>query len=842
MSTGDHATEYRACQDALRNMLGAAPSPLAITRGDGTFVMVNRAFCELVDRRDSEMVQSSLASLLEAEDLASFSRLARQLANRDVSACQTNQRLRRPDGSVVCVRADLWPLWTPCEEVQIVHQLHVVAPEEQLGGHAAALIASSGEAITGYSLDGRIIHWNPAAENLYGISARDAVGQRAHDVLPAEWAADIGRLLERVAGGERISNYETSRPRRDGTRVDMSLSIGPIVDGSQRISGASVVARDITRRRRAESVLEAQSRVLEMIAAGAMLELTLDALARIVDVHASPIRCSILLLDGTDKVLRHGGGLEVSGVEDASVAEVVPHAPGGPWGQAAAIVADLTTDARWARARDAVLSLGLRTCWSSPIVAPGTDQLLGVFVLYSEEAHGPSDDDWKLLARLGHVAALAIGQHRTVTALAYQAIHDPLTGAANRTLVADRLAHALQRRRTKGATTAVFFLDLDRFKALNDRHGHDAGDRVLIELTRRLRTAVRPGDTVARLGGDEFVVLCDPVVGELEAVGIADRIEHAVAGAFWLGGAEVHLTASIGIAFPRAGDTAERVLSQADAAMYQAKERGKARFQVFDTTMHESALARLQVEHGLREALERQQQFKLVYQPLVDLDSEHVVGVEALLRWDHPERGMLAPGEFLSVAEESGLIVPIGTWVIHEACRQAARLQREGARSHPLKMHVNVSPRQLSAKLPDLVRTAALTSGVDPAALCLEITETVVMADTQLAVTVLEALKALGVQLSVDDFGTGYSSLSYVNALPIDQLKIDRSFIRHLDADAESPIVLAVVGLSHALDLEVVAEGVETAEQVRQLRQMGCDIGQGYYWSQPMDLDSLVLT
>jgi diguanylate cyclase (GGDEF)-like protein/PAS domain S-box-containing protein len=818
-------------------VLRAIPSPLALTDRSGMFLAVNQQLCAAVGRGEAALLQAGIDDILHPPDVAEDSRQLRRLLDGETDSYQTRQHLRRPGGATTPVRCLVW-LAGPGREkagsqLNVVRLFHSIGPGDAGSArHAAAIVASSGDAITGYSLDGRITHWNPAAERLYQIRADEAVGRLVSDVLPVEWAADKTAMLARVARRERIENYETIRRRPDGTGVEVALSIAPIMDDCDRVAGASVVARDISQRKRAESLLSGQAGVLEMIAAGASLHETLDALAELIESQTTRVRCSIVLTEeGPTKRLRHGGGLRLPGVENTPADEMFTDAPGGPSGRAAVMAGDLMTDPRWTACRDAVLGLGLRSCWSSPIVTGG-DGMVGAFMLYGDEKHRPDGDAWDLLDRLAQVAALAIGRHCAHEELARQAIHDPLTGAANRTLVVDRLGHALQRLARDRTKAAVLFLDLDRFKALNDRYGHEAGDSVLVDLTQRLHSVVRPSDTVARLGGDEFVVLCDPILGELEAVGIADRIAQAVGCAFLVEDNEVQLTASIGIAFLREGDTPESVLGHADAAMYQAKERGKARFQVFDDAMHEEAIARLHIEQSLRQALHAEQ-FTLVYQPLVELAGERCIGVEALLRWDHPQRGLLAPGEFLSVAEESGLIVPMGEWVLFEACRQLARWC-SGEPTRDVTVHVNVSARQLTPQLPRMVSAALSAAGADASRLCLEITETVLMADAPLALQVLHSLKSLGLRLSIDDFGTGYSSLSYVNSLPVDELKIDRSFIGDIRRDAEATIVRAVVGLSHALGLYVVAEGVETVDQLEQLREMGCDVGQGFFWSRPV--------
>ena len=826
----DTAQPDSSAWEALR----AIPSPLALTDRSGMLLAVNQHLCLAVGRGEAELLQAGIDEILDPRDVAEDSRQLRRLLDGEIDSFQTRQRLRCRDGATTAVRCLAWLAGRDNAGSQgaVVRLFHSIGQGDAGSArHAAAIVASSGDAITGYSLDGTITHWNPAAERLYQIRADAAVGRLVSDVLPGEWAADKAEMLARVARRERIENYETIRRRPDGTGVEVALSIAPIMDDCDRVVGASVVARDISQRKRAESLLSGQARVLERIAAGANLHETLDALADLVESHTTRVRCSVVLTDEDSKRLRHGGGLRLPGIEDTPADELFADAPGGHSGRAAVLAADLVTDAKWASCRDAVRRLGLRTCWSLPIVA-GRDRVVGAFVLYCDEKHRLDGDDWELLHRLAQVAALAIGRYGALEELAHRAIHDPLTGAANRTLVADRLGHAIQRLARDQTKAAVLFLDLDRFKALNDRYGHEAGDSVLVDLSQRLHSVVRPSDTVARLGGDEFVVLCDPIVGELEAVGIADRIAQAVGCAFLAEDNEVQLTASIGIAFLREGDTAETVLSHADAAMYQAKERGKARFQIFDNAMHEEAIARLHTEQSLRKALHAGQ-FTLVYQPLVELAGEQCVGVEALLRWDHPQRGLLVPGEFLTVAEESGLIVPMGEWVFYEACRQAARWQSQ-ERMRDVTVHVNVSARQLTSQLPRMASAALSAAGADASRLCLEITESVLMADTPLAMQVLHSLKSLGLRLSIDDFGTGYSSLSFVNSLPVEELKIDRSFIGDLRRGAEAPIVRAVVGLSHALGLHVVAEGVETVDQVERLREMGCDVGQGFFWSRPV--------
>jgi diguanylate cyclase (GGDEF)-like protein len=426
-------------------------------------------------------------------------------------------------------------------------------------------------------------------------------------------------------------------------------------------------------------------------------------------------------------------------------------------------------------------------------------------------------------------------------ALVHQAFHDTLTGLPNRALFLDRLGHALARSARRPASTAVLFLDLDRFKWVNDSLGHAAGDSLLVAAAERLRQVVRDEDTVARFGGDEFAVLCEDLSDETEAVTVAQRIIAAVASPIALGERHLALTASIGIALASGpGADPDVLLRDADSAMYRAKERGRDRIELFDDDMRARAMARVETESALRRALEVGE-LRVHFQPVVDLAGEVVVGVEALVRWQHPERGLVPPLEFIPVAEETGLIVPLGAHVLSEACHTIARWNRRHRDRPALSVSVNLSARQLSSPgLRDVVAATLAESGLPPELLCLEITESVLMEDADASREQLQALKEIGVTLSVDDFGTGYSSLLYLKRFPVDVLKIDRSFVSGLGTSTEdSAIVAGVVQLARALGLQSVAEGVEDPEQVRRLGGLGCDLAQGFYWSPALDAEHL---
>lgn len=466
-----------------------------------------------------------------------------------------------------------------------------------------------------------------------------------------------------------------------------------------------------------------------------------------------------------------------------------------------------------------------------------------------------------------------ISEHKSYEAqLAHQAFHDPVTSLPNRALFLDRLERTVARVRRSTRTAAVLFLDLDRFKVVNDSLGHAIGDQLLIEVARRLEGCLRPGDSAARFGGDEFTILLEDISSIQDAVGVAERIAHAISTPFSLASQEVHISTSIGIVTAgRDADSADDLLRKADVAMYRAKHKGRAQYAIYDTKMSAQALDRLQLEIDLRRAI-KLRQLQLHFQPIVDLQKGRIIGTEALARWNHPQRGMVPPVEFITLAEEIGMIWPIGQWVLREACAWtkawhdqfnggedetpalsiplgAARIGDgvSGAtlnskiRYPELTISVNLSARQFQQPgLCESVGRILQETKMNASNLIIEITESAVMEDVHSAISQLEALKKLGIALSVDDFGTGYSSLSYLERFPLDALKIDRTFVSRIGERGERlAIVQAICNLAHALNLRVTAEGLETGWQVAQLRRIGCRSGQGYYFSRPLSGDDM---
>jgi len=709
--------------------------------------------------------------------------------------------------------------------------------------------------VAGTGLDGPWVYVSDWIEPILGFSvdewtSNEVWARQLHpddrDFVIAEEAREVAEALQseepepaKLVWGTFYLDYRMIH--RDGHVVwirDNSV-LRRVADGTLMWHG---VMMDITDQKLAEQRLERQSAAQAAVARlgeHALGGMPIDELL----TEACRTTSQVLGVDAcvASRVSEDGSSLELRaehGCEDAREHPQIPLDPRSAAGRALltgkpVLVQDWDEETEL-EPNERLFAEGLRSSISVRIEGP--THPWGLFSAFSRQPGAFIDDDVNFAVAITNIVADAIERQDAEDAMQHRALHDILTGLPNRSLFADRLEQALERvRRHPGSLAAILFIDVDHFKQVNDSLGHPAGDELLIGVATRLREAVRPTDTVARFGGDEFGLLLEEISSERVAIATAERIAASFARPFMLDSGSQFVTASIGIALADGHQESEALLRDADAAMYRAKQRGRARYDVFDDDLRMRALARGRTENELRRALDAQE-MRLVYQPVVDLRDEHVNAVEALVRWDHPQRGVLLPAEFIEVAEESGMIDRIGQWVLEEALRDAARWERLRPDHPPIRVGVNVSVQQLlNSRFSDNVSDAIKTAGVEPQTLALELDESVLRDEAEQIRSALRLLKRVGVRLAVHDFGTGDSSLRQLAALPIDTIKVERRFVAALGTeDAAGPIAHAVIGTGLALGLNVIGLGTESLDQIVTLRRLGCHGAQGFLFAEPM--------
>ncbi len=675
-------------------------------------------------------------------------------------------------------------------------------------------------------LEGRFLFANQAIVANNGLSRlEDLVGRTDFDFLPREVAQVATDVERRVAEtGQPHSGGEELAFRGEGERWLMITRV-PLRDESGTIIGVVGASRDVTAQKSAERRMRAQSRLLEMIARGMPLSDFLEELARMIAGFAEGVHAAFLTVAPDHGELRLTAAPTLNENyrrrANAAFIRIIP--------------ADLAVaTAALKHAFDqANVSGADHECRCLPI-SDADGQIEGILALHSSEGAHYQFDFSEFASIAVHMAEIAISRHRAEARIGFLADHDPLTGMANRALLDRRLTLAMRTADSIGSEVALAFLDLDNFKLVNDSLGHSVGDQLLKIVAGRIGELTSDQGSLARIGGDEFVIILE----HMDARSCLDRlsaIREAVARPIVLDDIELKVTCSIGVAnYPSHGKTAEDLLAFADMAMYRAKELGRDGIASFTSEMTANVRRKLSRTDELRQALLRDE-FVLHYQPQVDVQTGRIVAAEALIRWNHPSEGLVYPGDFIALAEETGLIVPIGEWVLKTACRRARAWQDKGL--EPIRISINVSARQFQEKhLIETMAAALDESGLDPTRLELEITESLIMKDLAGSIARMHELEKLGVKLAVDDFGTGYSSLSSLKRFPLSRLKIDRSFIADIPHDADDmAITSAIISLAQKLGLEVIAEGVETEEQARFLIESGCNGIQGYLYSRPVE-------
>lgn len=694
------------------------------------------------------------------------------------------------------------------------------------------LAEHASDLVTLHAPDGTIVYASPSLETLLGYAPSELVGQSAYVLVHPDDLETLRTTL-RLLKDEATCTYRMRH--RQGHDVWLETRIRPIHDPrSGRVREVQCASRDVTAHRRSEAIEQERLQLLERIARNEPLEELLEALCALI-AHEFPGAMSALRrLEGNTLVhvashglpealhrawarLTIGGSAGVSGAAVADRQSVLVH--------------DLQPLASWNELYRLGFEHGIRAAWALPLFS-GSQQVLGTMTVYFPEQKNLLRRELERFQMVAQLAALAIEHHDLRSRLNFHATHDALTGLPNRTLLSPTLEEALRRADHGLGGLAVLFVDLDRFKTINDSLGHAVGDELLRSVAHRLRACVSVEDTVARVGGDEFVLILPGCAEREQVERAARRVIHALTEPLIVQGHELRVTASVGVSlYPRDGRSAESLIRRADMAMYRAKREGKNDFRFFELRMNEDLIERRELESELRLALERGD-FLLHYQPQVDLSGRKLRGFEALLRWPHARMGWISPMRFIPVAEETGLIVELGEWVIREAVRQIAAWRAAGL--DPLPVAVNVSALHFAnGRLVESVRAALEEYGVPGQLLEVEITEGAFLEDPEACARQLEALRALGVSAAVDDFGTGYSSLAYLRQLPVVGLKIDRSFVGSMDSGGEV-LVRSIISLAHAMNLWVVAEGIETEAQLGALRALGSNYGQGFLFSRPV--------
>jgi diguanylate cyclase (GGDEF)-like protein/PAS domain S-box-containing protein len=778
----------------LASIVESSEDAIMSSTPEGAIVSWNKGAEALYGYRAEEVTGKRVSILAPDDQRASLKWIAEKL-QRGESVSQFEGVGLTKNGQRVHISISACPIKNANGQITalaaILRDITARVQAQEARALLASIVDSADDAIFGTAADGTILSWNKGAEAIFGYRAGEILGKSV------SLLGETTQVLDRIQRGETISQWETVAATQNGGSLDVSLTISPVRNAAGEVTGSSIIVRDISRRRRdREALQQSEERYRSLVA-------NLPDIVWVADETGQPVFVS-------------SNCVSITGFTAVQICQP--------------------------------------EFWTKRIHRadlPGVREAYRAFF----EQGGPIDVEYRFQRRDGHWIWLhnrasnsderngrryqdgllsdVTERKRMEQKLAHQATHDLLTGLPNRAVFEDRFQQVLARARRQGGMAALLYLDLDRFKRINDTLGHLAGDTLIQLAARRLAGCLRESETVSRSSGDRFMVILGDVHQAQDAVNVAGRILEALAAPFSVKGNEVFLSASIGIAiYPQDGEDAAGLQRAADSALYAAKRQGKQGIQMSTPELSEAASRRLAVETELHYALERGE-LSLHYQPQFDLATNRVAVLEALVRWENPKFGRVPASVLIPIAEESGLILPIGAHVLHSACRQSTRWRDLGY--GPIQVAVNTSAVQFArGDLPEMVADTLAETGLEASRLELELTESVIMQDMQETARQLKELKKLGVSVSLDDFGTGYSSLSYLEELPIDNLKIDRKFVQRMNgADHNSSLVESIVGLAHGLGMRVVAEGVETGEQLEQLKAMGCDRAQSFMLAGP---------
>lgn len=846
-------------QRTTQELIEALPNPIYFKRTDGRYLGVNKAWERyfgtareaFVGKTVHELYPNNpeIADRLYAQDQVLWAHPGTQVYETAIAtpdgvrhdAIYYKATLTRRDGGVAGLIGTIIDITERKRAEQAL-----VASETRY----RSVVAAMTEGVVVRDGNARVVTCNASAERILGRTLEQMKGQGyfapgwlalredgtplPDDERPAHRALRTGRAQSNLVMGLR---------KQDGSVLWLSTNTQPLFgDAGTLPTGVLTTITDITQRKQAALRQAMEHSVTRLLSEAESPQEVMPKIVRTI-CEALGFACGARMLrDENAQAMRcaETWSMDDAGIREFITAErpaMVPERMAGGllrrvWSSGEPVwITDMAAEASFERATLAARA-GLHAAFAFPILLG--NEVVGIMEFFGRARRPPDAVLQQSVRSIGAQIGQFMARRKAEERVHHLAHYDELTGLPNRSMFTQRLAHALVQARRNEQPLAVLFIDLDRFKNINDTLGHEAGDGVLREVAQRLQGCLREGDTVGRLGGDEFVVLIEELPEPVHVAAVAQKILAAAVRPFFVGAQEFNITASIGIStYPDDSADMPGLLKNADIAMYRAKEQGKNNYQFYSALMNIHTVERLVLESGLRRALERDE-FLLYYQPKVDIASGRITGMEALLRWQQPGQELTLPGQFITLAEETGLIVPIGEWVLKTAC--VRNQSWRGLGLPPLRVAVNLSARQFAHEnlLQDVARALA-ESGLDPAALEFEITESMVMHDPERAVKLLGRLKEIGIRLSIDDFGTGYSSLSYLKRFPLDSVKIDRSFVRDIPGDADdAAITRAIIAMAHSLRLKVIAEGVETAEQLAFLRELGCDEMQGYHFSAPL--------